>query len=256
MDWLPSASGPLNFSLFARKEFSYPGLAQPGDDMRTRGLFLAAMMGAVALGSGGAEAAVVLDQVNNPVSNSISGGAPGTLIGQTFTVGKSGTLDNIRVNFIGTPSTDFDLNFHLARIVGGEALFSQSIALSAPSTESLSFYPFDTDPSHWMKLDLSALNISVQAGDAFALAVEPLDSPVATFWSSTNNDSYVGGYSFAIGNLSDQVFTLTPPGADLEFATYVSSAVPEPGEWAMLIAGFGLIGMAMRRRRIGAVIGA
>lgn len=222
--------------------------------MNTRGLYLTAMMGAMALGSGGAEAAVVLDQVNNPVTNAIADGAPGTLIGQTFTVGRSGFLDNIRVNFVGTPDSDFDIDFHLARIVDGEALFSQSIAVSAPSSESLSLMPLDTDPSHWMKLDLSALNISVQAGDQFAIAVEPLDNPVQTFWSATRADSYAGGYSFAIGNLSDQVFTLKPPG-DLEFATYISSAVPEPGEWTMLIAGFGLIGLAMRKRKTGAVIG-
>jgi hypothetical protein len=216
--------------------------------MRTRGLYLAAMMGAVALGSGSAEAAVVLDQVNNPVSNAITGGAPGTLIGQTFTVGKTGFLDNVRVNFIGTPDTDFNLNFHLARIVGGEALFSQAIALSAPSSQSLSFSPFDTDPSHWMKLDMSALHISVQAGDQFAIAMESLDSPVQTFWAATKTDSYAGGYGFAIGNLSDQVFTLKPPG-DLEFATYIASAVPEPGEWAMLMAGFGMAGLMMRKRK-------
>nr|WP_303784543.1 PEPxxWA-CTERM sorting domain-containing protein [Sandarakinorhabdus limnophila] len=29
----------------------------------------------------------------------------------------------------------------------------------------------------------------------------------------------------------------------------MSGAIPEPGRWAMLIAGFGLVGAAGRRRR-------
>jgi hypothetical protein len=31
----------------------------------------------------------------------------------------------------------------------------------------------------------------------------------------------------------------------------VSAAVPEPATWAMLIAGFGLVGGALRRRNTG-----
>ena len=30
----------------------------------------------------------------------------------------------------------------------------------------------------------------------------------------------------------------------------ISGAVPEPASWAMLIAGFGLVGVAARRRKI------
>jgi hypothetical protein len=31
--------------------------------------------------------------------------------------------------------------------------------------------------------------------------------------------------------------------------TLLSSAVPEPGTWAMMLVGFGAIGASMRRRR-------
>ncbi|PZN93706.1 MAG: hypothetical protein DCF31_11880 [Alphaproteobacteria bacterium] len=48
-------------------------------------------------------------------------------------------------------------------------------------------------------------------------------------------------------------FTLSTAGGDRMIVTSMASAVPsvpEPASWAMLIAGFGLTGAAMRRRRI------
>lgn len=39
------------------------------------------------------------------------------------------------------------------------------------------------------------------------------------------------------------------PSFDYTFCTY-TNAVPEPSNWALLIAGFGLTGAAMRRRRV------
>jgi hypothetical protein len=44
------------------------------------------------------------------------------------------------------------------------------------------------------------------------------------------------------GTLNQQVFD------DLTFGS-LTPGIPEPGTWAMLIAGFGLVGAAARRRR-------
>jgi len=48
-------------------------------------------------------------------------------------------------------------------------------------------------------------------------------------------------------------FTLSPFGSEGNYSIDDVSitAVPEPAAWAMMIAGFGLVGMAMRRRRTG-----
>jgi hypothetical protein len=42
---------------------------------------------------------------------------------------------------------------------------------------------------------------------------------------------------------------LTSTGIAFEFDDFAASAVPEPATWAMMIAGFGLVGVASRRRR-------
>ncbi|OYU16536.1 MAG: hypothetical protein CFE37_00620 [Alphaproteobacteria bacterium PA4] len=45
-------------------------------------------------------------------------------------------------------------------------------------------------------------------------------------------------------------FVLTAAGGETLAVTSIAPGVPEPASWAMLIAGFGLVGAAMRRRTI------
>jgi opacity protein-like surface antigen len=56
--------------------------------------------------------------------------------------------------------------------------------------------------------------------------------------------------TFTLGN-----FALSFSGIDLDLTIAAQSVggVPEPASWAMLIAGFGLTGAAMRRRRISTI---
>lgn len=70
----------------------------------------------------------------------------------------------------------------------------------------------------------------------------------------------LGTLSFAGGSVSKLTFdcvncsynTYHQFGADTSFT--LSGAVPEPASWALLVAGFGLSGAAMRRRRVAAAI--
>jgi hypothetical protein len=43
-------------------------------------------------------------------------------------------------------------------------------------------------------------------------------------------------------------------GSEFRNFAFVTSGVPEPASWAMLLIGFGGIGFAMRRRRLGALL--
>lgn len=71
-------------------------------------------------------------------------------------------------------------------------------------------------------------------------------------------DNILGRYSYDIGSLgltslsarlirSNQWTMLTE--VDFTGTNPTAGGVPEPASWAMLIGGFGIIGMAMRRRR-------
>ena len=44
------------------------------------------------------------------------------------------------------------------------------------------------------------------------------------------------------------IHTSTYPGGEIRGNLTASSAVPEPESWALIIAGFGLTGVVMRRR--------
>jgi hypothetical protein len=72
--------------------------------------------------------------------------------------------------------------------------------------------------------------------------------------------------AFGVGNLVSQVFGVPVVGATIAYggdgdfnefdpAAYSGSilssgAVPEPATWAMMIGGMGMVGGAMRRRRV------
>lgn len=56
------------------------------------------------------------------------------------------------------------------------------------------------------------------------------------------NNVEIGSFTFTTPFLKDGVLFLPPAGG--------LAAIPEPATWGLLIAGFGLVGFAMRRRRV------
>ena len=79
-----------------------------------------------------------------------------------------------------------------------------------------------------------AVAIALAGLAAPAAAVETLSLAAAV----TNDPAKIGGAEFA--NLPER-FGNRPTAVP---------GVPEPGTWAMLIAGFGLVGAMVRRRRL------
>lgn len=71
-----------------------------------------------------------------------------------------------------------------------------------------------------------------------------LTQPVSGALGVNHDDGHMGRYADFNFGFGSQVNTLS-----------LSYAVPEPANWALMIAGFGMTGAALRRRRVAAVAG-
>lgn len=92
---------------------------------------------------------------------------------------------------------------------------------------------------------------------AISLNGNALTAPGGTF-NSWTNFSAASGFVAGANTLQLTVRNLqrptgNPSGLRVEFTASDVTAVPEPANWAMMIAGFGLVGAAMRRRTTAAI---
>lgn len=97
---------------------------------------------------------------------------------------------------------------------------------------------------------LSSTNLT-----AFALDDAYRGNPSGPFAGSNQSEKYAF-FNFAVSEGYDRVVLSQNGGGGFELDNVTigtAAAVPEPANWAMLIAGFGLVGAAARRRRQTAV---
>ena len=75
-------------------------------------------------------------------------------------------------------------------------------------------------------------------------------TPVAENFQPVPLYNQVGAFSAYVGD-REQILGTPLGGAQYQYASinYVFAAVPEPATWALLIAGFGMVGATVRRRR-------
>lgn len=208
-----------------------------------------------------ASATVYLDQVNNALTP-LNQFAPLPannldLFGQSFTVGRAGTLDSIRVPVFNFGAPDFDLTFYLSPIKNsGISLHSKvySVDFSSADIQALGASQDISDVSGWLKVDFSSFNIAVQPGDRYGLVfggntpfVDPGPDGTVSWILSLNNFGSENLLEFG-GGLKDYSYQGGfSPFFSGGIATYIS-AVPEPDIWVMLILGFGGIGFMLRGR--------
>ena len=118
-------------------------------------------------------------------------------------------------------------------------------AIEGTSAGMYDFYAFDP-PSEQDAYQVD-LTVSLESDlDGLGLWVFFPKSPGFAFYPPTQLVQQ-------IGNLSRERFTLavgrTTAGATGSYRL-ILSAVPEPATWALMLAGFGMVGFAMRRRRV------
>lgn len=106
-------------------------------------------------------------------------------------------------------------------------------------------------------------NPSVDVYDSFTLAVGAAGSQVNGFSPGNFVIVYEARHAPPVNNLTDGSLPLDPASvlpfgyANLQFSGFRNvqlrnlsiSAVPEPSTWAMMLLGFGAMGVSMRRRR-------
>lgn len=179
------------------------------------------------------------------------------LFGQSFTVGRAGTLDSIRVPVFNFGAPNFDLTFYLSPIKNsGISLHSKvySVAFNSADIQALGASQNISDVGGWLKVDFSSFNIAVQPGDRYGLVfggdtpfVTPGPDGTVSWLLSLDNFGTENMLGFS-GGLQDYSYQGGfAPYHSAGIATYISG-VPEPGTWIMLIVGFGGIGLMLRGR--------
>ena len=184
---------------------------------------------------------------------------------QTITAGVDGILNAVELQgpfYVG--SINDYLIFHFSLWDGdafagtGSLVGFQDVILNNSSYPSASAL----NSQATSLFDVSSFNYAVTPGKLFSIAMEAFGPPDTAGLlivgnspglDSNNNpifqpNQYAGGaLYFSFGG---SPYSLN--SADLGFRTYVAQSapagVPEPAAWIMMLAGFSLVGFAMRRR--------
>ena len=166
-------------------------------------------------------------------SNNRFGWDNGESVGQTFTVATAGTIDAIYLGYNGFDDGDtltVDLSVNGTTVATGILLDGNNFSGNSGSDGN-------TGPFYWMKFDLSAENVPVNAGSNDFSMVATAQS--GSSWALAPRYD-LGGTPYDGGQA-----TGTPGGANNDMA-FAVTVVPEPS--ALLLLGLSGLGLLRRRR--------
>jgi hypothetical protein len=152
--------------------------------------------------------------------------------------GWSNTGDGIDIDAVFPNSGSFDAAFTTSSDDQNPGVLSQSIATTPGQSYVLDFAVVDESGQTFNSFTTNFGGFSSTiTGDqaAFAYVAESFTIPAADITGTSTTLSFEGINDIAAWNLDD--VSLSLPGA-----------VPEPAAWALMLAGFGLLGAALRRR--------
>ncbi len=111
------------------------------------------------------------------------------------------------------------------------------------------------ETSRGLTFSLASFDLSAQNGDAGYLIEGFLGAAMVYSFGGSAGSGFAT-YGGNAGVIDRVRFTLTPTGSsvNLDNLVFRDAVVPEPGTWALLIAGFGMAGYAVRRRKIAYVL--
>lgn len=217
-------------------------------------------VGTIGLLAGLALAAAPAAAVNLISNGNFESGNTGFTSQYTYTVPGPGNLYPESVYTVdNNPNNSHDQFSSFGDHTSGEGLFmiingagtandtvwgSQPINLVAGTSYTFSFWLVSAHPSSPALLSLAFAddNGPISFGPFAASATTGLWLQYSASFTATTN----GAVNFAIVNQNTE---LSGNDFGIDDISLTANAIPEPATWAMLLAGFGLIGMAARRRR-------
>lgn len=181
--------------------------------------FVLGSFAAALLGAGAASAALV------PVTVSATGTYNGNLaVLKDGVVPANGSQFNTpdKVSFTNAGQVVFRFDF------GADAMI-ESLLATVDNNDNYLFRLFDGDDALVRSVSILGNEGTVGFGvETFTRAFAPTTARYALVTASNGDNQYSVG--------------------EVQFTGTVQNAVPEPASWALMIAGFGLAGTAMRRR--------
>lgn len=178
-----------------------------------------------------------------------SGFGRGSWISQSFTSGVSGRLDRIDLQIFRLESDDLRFRFGSGEAIAGN--FVELLTFDVPAAS------ISTTQGPVFSLDLGSYGLQLDKGSVYSVILSSTQTGRAAQFGWTIGEEtadgaqitlppYDGGRAFAS---VDQGASWQSRGVDRPLRTWMTEAVPEPASWAMMITGFGLAGLALRRRR-------
>nr|WP_310522207.1 choice-of-anchor C family protein [Polymorphobacter sp.] len=198
---------------------------------------------AAALLAGSAQAATIVNGSFEAGLNAPGGGFNTLSAGNTDISGW--TIGGAGIDWIGTywQASNGTRSLDLSALAGGSV--SQNVTTVVGGRYKVSFdmagNPDGTPP-------LKTLNVTINGGapTPYTFTTNGTTSAGAMGWVTYTYD-FVAGTT--VSTLAFTSIDNTPSGPALDNVSISGGNVPEPATWAMLIAGFGLVGVAARRRR-------
>jgi hypothetical protein len=158
---------------------------------------------------------------------------------QTFTVGRTGTLDHIglQMRWNSFPNADLEIYIHQTTADPYHVTGLLMASLTVPYT---SFPQFTASDQIVTVIDLGAQAFDVISGEQYCIRLATAANGSGDYnWAYTPNDVYAGGQRHSYAPATG--FTM-PYAGDCGFEAYV---VPEPATLSLLAAGV----LLYRRRR-------
>lgn len=187
----------------------------------------------------------------------------GQIAVETFDALTPGTQVSVNSSFgaIGVMATFNSTSILPADVYGGAGGFGNQVAIRQTGDLDISFtgtplnyfglWASSLDGANTVTFFQGATQLSSTNLTAISMGSLYNGNPTANFFGGNIGEQYAF-FNFRVTDGYDRVVLSQNGGGGFELDNVSIGFVPEPGTWAMLITGFGMVGFAARRRRMAA----